>query len=175
MTVSDQISQLTGEWILDPSRSTVSLATKSMGGLARVKGTFGQVTGGGTVSPAGTVTGSLTIATTSIDTKNARRDKHLRSASFFDSDSHPDLTFAAEDVKPSGQDVTVTGMLRIRGRARPLSFTGTAAVHGDGEAWLDAEVPINRADFGMTWNVLGMVSMSSAVTVHAVFARIPAR
>src|ERR1700728_5206813 len=93
MTVSDQITELTGEWILDPSRSAVSLASKSMGGLARVKGGFGQVTGQGTISPAGDVTGTLTIAAASIDTKHTKRDKHLRSADSFERTNTPDIAY----------------------------------------------------------------------------------
>jgi polyisoprenoid-binding protein YceI len=175
MTVSDQITELTGEWILDPSRSAVSLASKSMGGLARVKGGFGQVTGQGTISPAGDVTGTLTIAAASIDTKHTKRDKHLRSADFFDSDNYPEISFAVAGVRPSGQGVTVTGTLSIRGRSRPLTFEGTATIHGEGEVVLDAVVIINRADFGLTWNVLGMAAMKNTLTIHAVFGRIPAR
>ena len=62
---------LAGEWILDPSRSTVSLKSRSMWGLARVNGVFRQVTGNGEVS------GAITMAAASIDTKNTRRDTHL--------------------------------------------------------------------------------------------------
>jgi polyisoprenoid-binding protein YceI len=162
---------LAGQWILDPSRSTVSLKNRSMGGLATVNGVFRQVTGMGTVSPAGQVNGALTIAAASIDTKNSRRDTHLRSADFFDSVHYPDITFTAEGIRPKGQGVTVTGTFRVRGRARPLSFDGTAAVPGDGEVWLDAQVHINRADFGLTWNRMGMVSMNNTLTIHAVFTR----
>ena len=42
---------------------------------------------------------------------------------------------------------------------------------GDGEVWLDAEVRVNRADFGITWNVLGMVAQTSTLTIHAVFTQ----
>jgi polyisoprenoid-binding protein YceI len=175
MTVSEQIGELTGEWILDPSRSTISLATKSMGGLARVRGTFGQVTGEGAISPAGDVTGTLTIAAASIDTKNTKRDKHLRSADFFDSDNYPDIAFTVTGIEASGQNATVTGVLTIRGSTRALSFDAATTIKGDGEVWLDARVLIDRADFGITWNMLGMASMISTLTVHAVFGRIPAR
>jgi polyisoprenoid-binding protein YceI len=120
---------LAGEWILDPSRSTVSLKSRSMWGLARVNGVFRQVTGNGTVSPAGEVSGAITMATASIDTKNTRRDTYLRSAGFFDSDNCPHITFTADGIRPSGQGVTVTGTLSVRDRARPLTFDGTTAVH----------------------------------------------
>jgi polyisoprenoid-binding protein YceI len=162
---------LAGEWILDPARSTVSLKNRSMAGLVPVNGIFRQVTGNGTVSPAGQVSGAITVTAASVDTKNTRRDTHLRSADFFDSDNHPDITFTVEGIRPSGQGVTVTGILRVRDRARPLTFDATAAVHGDGEVWLDAAVRINRADFGLTWNLLGLVAMNSTLTVHAAFTK----
>jgi polyisoprenoid-binding protein YceI len=163
-------AELAGEWILDPARTTVSLATRSLG-LIRVRGTFGQVTGEGTLTRSGDVGGTLTVAAASIDTRNPKRDKHLRSADFFNTGKYPDITFTVDSIRPAGQDVTVTGTLRVLDRSRPLTFGGTAAVHGDGEIWLDAAVRINRADFGMTWNVLGTVSMNSTLTVHAVFGR----
>jgi polyisoprenoid-binding protein YceI len=120
---------LAGEWILDPSRSTVSLKSRSMWGLARVNGVFRQVTGNGTISPAGEASGAITMAAATIDTKNTRRDTHLRLADFFDSDNYPHITFTADGIRPSGQGVTVTGTLSVRDRARPLTFDGTAAVH----------------------------------------------
>jgi polyisoprenoid-binding protein YceI len=58
----------------------------------------------------------------------------------------------------------------VRGRTRPLSFAAASSVHG-GEIWLDAEVRINRADFGLTWNQRGMASMHNTLTIHAVFTR----
>ena len=160
---------LATEWSLDSSRSTVSLHNRSIWGLARVNGVFRQVTGGAAVSPTGEVTGAITVAAASIDTKNTRRDTHLRSVDFFHSDNYPHITFTADGIRPSGQGVTVTGTLSVRDRARPLSFDGRAAVPADGEVWLDAEVQINRADFGLTWNLMGLVSMSNTLTIHAVF------
>jgi polyisoprenoid-binding protein YceI len=161
---------LTGEWVLNPRTSSVRLKSKSMG-LIPVHGVFREVSGSGTVSPDGKATGTLLVAAASIDTQNTKRDTHLRSADFFDSDNHPDISFTADDIRPSAQGVAVTGALTIRGRTRPLSFDATASVPGDGEVWLDAEVRVQRADFGITWNVLGMVSQISTLTVHAVFTR----
>jgi polyisoprenoid-binding protein YceI len=162
---------LTGEWVLDPRTSSIRLKSSSIAGLVRVNGVFREVSGNGTVSPDGEVSGTVTVAAASIDTKNKKRDTHLRSADFFDSGSHPDITFTAAGIRPSGQGVAVAGALTVRGRTRPLSFDAAASVHGDGEIWIDAEVVINRADFGLTWNQLGMVSMNSTLTVHAVFTR----
>ena len=59
----------------------------------------------------------------------------------------------------------------MRDCTQPLSFDAAASVQGDGEIWLDAEVRINWAGFGLTWNQMGMASMHSALTIHAVFTR----
>jgi len=160
---------LAGEWTLDPGASSIGLANRSMAGLVRVNGVFRELSGHGTVAPDGQVSGTVTVAAASIDTKNTRRDTHLRSADFFDSANHPGITFTAASIRPSGQGVTVTGTLTVRDRTRRLSFDAAASVHGDGEVWLDAEVRVNRADFGLTWNRLGLVSMDNTLTVHAVF------
>jgi polyisoprenoid-binding protein YceI len=161
---------LAGEWALDARRSSVRLKSKVMG-LVPVNGVFRQVSGSGTVFPDGKVSGTLTVAAASIDTNNTRRDTHLRSADFFDSGNYPDITFTAEALRPSGQGAAVTGALTVRDQTRPLFFDATASVQGDGEVWLDAEVPINRADFGLTWNSIFMASMHNTLTIHAVFTR----
>ena len=162
---------LTGTWTLDASKSTVGLRSKSMWGLAPVKGVFRQVSGQGTVSPAGDVSGSITVSAASIDTKNKRRDKHLRSADFFDSDTHPDITFTVNQAQPSGQGVTVSGSLTVRDRTKPVTFDATVSAVSDGEIALDAEVPVDRSDFGLIWNQMGMASMHNTITVHAVFTK----
>ena len=162
---------LTGTWTLDPSKSTIGLRSKSMWGLAPVKGVFRQVSGQGTVSPAGDVSGTVTVSAASIDTKNKKRDTHLRSDDFFDSDTYPDITFTVNQVRPSGQGVTVSGSLTVRDRTRPVTFDAKVSVISDDEIALDAEVQVNRADFGLTWNQMGMASMHNTIIVHAVFTR----
>jgi polyisoprenoid-binding protein YceI len=162
---------LVGQWTLDPGPSSIRLKTRNLLGLVPVRGDFREVTGNGTVSPDGEVGGTVTVAAASIDTKNARRDTHLRSADFFDSDHQPDITFTADGIRLSGRGVAVAGALTVRGRTRPLSFDAVASVQDDGEIWLDAEVHINRADFGLTWNLMGLVSMNNILIIHAVFTR----
>jgi polyisoprenoid-binding protein YceI len=162
---------LAGEWALDPRKSSIRLKSRAMWGLAPVNGVFRQVTGKGTVSAAGKVGGTVTVAAASIDTKNAWRDTHLRSADFFDTGTYPDLSVTVDGIRPSGRGVAVTGALTVRGVTRPLSFDAATAVHGDGEVWLDAEVHVNRAGFGLTWNLMGMASMHNTLIIHAVFTR----
>jgi polyisoprenoid-binding protein YceI len=162
---------LAGEWALVPGQSSIRLKNRSMAGLVRVNGVFREVSGNGTVFPDGEISGAVTVAAASIDTKNTRRDTHLRSADFFDSGNYPDITFTAAGIRASGQGVAVTGALTVRGRTRALCFDAAVCVQGDGEIWLDAEVDINRADFGLTWNLMGMVSMTITLTIQAVFTR----
>jgi polyisoprenoid-binding protein YceI len=162
--------KLAGSWALDAAKSEIGLKSKSMWGMMPVKGVFREVTGTGTVSATGDASGTITVAAKSIDTKNKKRDEHLRSADFFDVAHTPDITFAAEQVTPSAEGVTVTGALTVRDRTRPVSFA--ARVSGDeAQVVLDGETEVNRADFGLTWNQLGMTSMNNTITVHAVFTR----
>ena len=161
---------LTGSWILDPARSEVRLKSRSMWGLAPVKGVFREVTGNGTVSAAGDVTGTIMVAARTVDTKNNKRDEHLRSADFFDAANHPDITVTVDGIKPGDGGVRVTGSLTVRDQTRPVSFDATVS-SADGETWLDGEIQVNRADFGLTWNQMGMASMRNTITVHAVFTR----
>jgi len=165
-----QDGNLAGSWTLDTARSEVRLRSRSMWGLAPVKGVFRQVTGNGTVSAAGEVTGTITVAARSVDTKNKKRDEHLRSADFFDAANHPDITFTVDGIKPGNGGVRVTGSLTVRDQTRPVSFDATVSSI-DGETWLDGEIQVDRADFSLMWNQMGMASMRNTITVHAVFTR----
>jgi polyisoprenoid-binding protein YceI len=149
---------LTGSWILDPARSEVRLESRHTWGLRPVHGVFRQVTG------------TLTVAAGSIDTKNKMRDKDLRSAKLFDIANHPDITCTVDGMQPASGGVRVTGSLTVRGRTRPLSFDAKVSAAA-GEVRLDAEIPVNRADFGLTYSPLRMASLNNIITVHAVFTR----
>jgi len=166
-----QDQDLAGEWVLDPRISSISLKNKSMWGLVPVNGQFREIRGHGTVSAGGEVSGTIAVAAASIDTRNTKRDTHLRSADFFDSANNPDIIFSADGIRPSGQRVTVTGMLTVRDRTRPLTFEAVAIVQGNSEVWLDAEVHVNQVEFGLTWNLLGTVGSNNTLTIHAVFTR----
>jgi polyisoprenoid-binding protein YceI len=166
-----QDGTLAGSWALDPARSVIGVKSKSLWGMLPIKGVFREVTGSGTVSAAGDVAGTLTVAAGSIDTKMKKRDEHLRSADFFDVANYPDITFAAEQVTPSGEGVTLTGTLTVRDRTRPVTLAAKVSGFDGAQLELDGEIQVNRADFGLTWNQLGMVSVHNTITVHAVFIR----
>jgi polyisoprenoid-binding protein YceI len=163
-----------GSWVLDGSRTEIRLKSKSLWGLAPVRGVFREVSGDGTVSPSGDVTGTITVDARSIDTKHKKRDDHLRSADFFDVDSYPAISFDVDKVTAAGNGLTVVGQLSVRGRTRPVSFDASVSRFDGKEAHVEGELHVNRADFGLIWNRLGSVSMNNTITVHAVFTR-PAR
>jgi polyisoprenoid-binding protein YceI len=171
--LSDQLASgsLTGNWTLDPARSTATLKTKSIWGLVPVKGTFGEIGGGGTVSPAGEVTGRIVLKSGSLDTKNTKRDNHLRSGDFFLAEEYPEITFTLDKIVPAGDGVTVSGTLTVRDQTRPISFPATVTLAGDGEVTLDATVEVDRSEFGLTFNQMGMMATKNTVTIHAVFTR----
>jgi polyisoprenoid-binding protein YceI len=162
---------LAGVWTLDPSRSTAALRSKSIWGLVPVKGSFGQLSGEGAVSETGEVSGEIRVGSASIDTKVKKRDAHLRSADFFDSDTYPHIIFKAQRLTLTGEGATVTGTLQVRDRTLPLTLPVAVSLSGDEAVQLDAEVGIDRSDFGLTWDRMGAVSMKNTITFRAVFTR----
>jgi polyisoprenoid-binding protein YceI len=163
--------KLAGSWTLDGAKSSVGLRTKSVWGLVKVKGVFSQVTGAAVVSPSGEVSGTITVAAASIDTGIKKRDNHLRSADFLDAAKYPDIAFSATSVTLSGESAAVSGTLTVRDQTRPVTVNGTVAAHGADEISLDAELPVNRGDHGMSFNQLGMMSLDNILTIHAVFTK----
>jgi polyisoprenoid-binding protein YceI len=160
-----------GSWVLEGSRSQIRLKSKSMWGLVPVNGVFRQVGGDGAVSASGDVTGTITVAARSIDTRHKARDNHLRSADFLDVDSYEAITFAVDKVTAAGNGLTVAGQLSVCGRTRPVFFDVSISGFDGEEAHVDGELHVNRADFGLTWNRLGSTSMNNTINVHAVFTR----
>ncbi|WDV55087.1 YceI family protein [Streptomyces coeruleorubidus] len=162
----------TGLWQLDATASTVGIRHKTMWGLVTVKGTFGAISGSGEVRPDGSAVGTLTFDVASLDTKNAKRDTHLRSADFFDADHHPEITFAARSAElRDGDQVHIVGQLTVRGVSRPLSLTARLK---DGDATgltLETEFSVDRDQFGMGWNQLGMIRGRTTVTAALRFTR----
>jgi polyisoprenoid-binding protein YceI len=86
-----------------------------------------------------------TVETKSINTGNESRDRHLRSADYFDVETFPTMTFRSEAVTGTEDALEVSGTLTIKGIAKTVTFTGKLA---DGE--LSLETKINRQDFTIT-------------------------
>ena len=166
-----QDGQLAGSWTLDPARSEVRLQTRHSWGLRPLRGAFRQVTGNGTVTAAGQVSGVITVAAGSIDTKNPTRDKHLRSADFFDTDNHPEIVFTASEVALNGEDATITGSLQVRDQTRPLSVPAKVTAPDGDTLQLDTQLEVDRSDFGLTWKGPFGASVHNTLTIRAVFTR----
>ena len=165
-----QDGKLAGTWTLDAAKSEIRLESRHTWGLRPLHGVFREVTGSGTVTAAGEAKGVITVAAASVDTKNSTRDKHLRSADFFDVATHPDLTFTVDGVSPADGGVRVAGTLTVRGTTRPAAFDAKVSAT-EGEVQLDGALQVNRADFGLTWNRMGIASMDNTIVIHAVFTR----
>ncbi|MEV1083174.1 YceI family protein [Streptomyces sp. NPDC050211] len=162
----------TGLWQLDTTASTVAIRHKTMWGMVTVKGAFGAVTGQGEVRSDGSAIGTVTLDATTLDTGNAKRDTHLRSADFFDADHHPEITFAVRSAElRDGDKVHVVGQLTVRGISRPQSFTARLIGSDAASLTLDAEFSVNRDQFGMGWNQLGMIRGLTTVAATLRFVR----
>ena len=98
------------------------------------------------------------------------RDKHLRSPAFFDIGNHPEIIFTAESATPAGRGVRFAGQLTVAGRARPATVDATVSRAGD-ELTVAGQLQVDRRDFGLTWNFIGIAGNHSTIDVHAVFAR----
>lgn len=93
----------------------------------------------------------------SINSNNADRDNHLKSADFFDVENHPKLTFKATSFTKKGDDFELTGDLTLRGVTKPVKleaeFSGLMKdPWGNTKAGLNISGKINRKDWGLNWN-----------------------
>jgi polyisoprenoid-binding protein YceI len=100
----------------------------------------------------------LTIPATSIDTREAQRDAHLRSADFFEVDTYPVIRFRSTRITRAGAGTfKVDGDLAIRDVTKPVTVTVTAGGRardpwGGERLAYSASTTINRKDFGLHWN-----------------------
>lgn len=164
-----------GHWVLDPAKSAVRFSSRTFWGMSAVKGEFTRFGGSGEVLPEGQGLGTLTVEAASLETGHAKRDTHLRSADFFSAREHPEFTFAASSITPDGSgDAEVTGELSIRGTALPMAFAVRISDATAEAVTLDAELHIDRKDFGMVWNRAGMLRGPATVSVTARFTHRPA-
>jgi polyisoprenoid-binding protein YceI len=155
-------------WQLDPQASSVAITSKTFWGMSTVRGTFGHVSGSGETLADGTARGRLEVDASSIDTKNDKRDTHLKSADFFDAAEHPQIVAELNRMNREGDDtVAVHGTLTAAGKSRPLSFNAKITEATADTLTLQADTVVDRHDFGMNWNQLGMVGAQTRVHVVA--------
>lgn len=161
---------LTGTWRLDPGRTTIGFRTKALWVL-NVTGTLRAAEGSAAADPSGQVTGRLVIDASSVDTKNATRDRHLRGADFLDAGRHPVMIFDVTGARLGAPEPgTVTGALTICGVTRPAEFQATLRADGDAAVIVDARADIDRSQWGVSWARMG-AGLQNQVTVKATFVR----
>ena len=165
-----------GTWTIDPVHSEVSFVIRHMM-VSKVRGRFDKFEG--TIVTAEDPLRSQVDATvdlSSVNTGEPNRDNHIRSADFFEVESHPTMTFRSTGVRPDGDDFLLDGELTIRGTTRPVTLKlevngfGPDA-YGGTRAGFSAVGQINRHDFGVSFNgpipgVPGGVAVSDKVTIN---------
>jgi polyisoprenoid-binding protein YceI len=143
---------------LDPVHSTIGFSVSHMmvsttrGGFSQYEGTIDFDAG----MPEQTKI-NVTIQANSIDTRNEKRDNHLRAADFLDVANHPVITFISTKVVKEGDRYLVSGDLTIHGVTKPVTIPLTIngpvkSPFGANVIGLSGQVTINRQDFGVSFN-----------------------
>ena len=147
-------------WKIDVAHTSLEFAVKHMM-VSTVRGQFTKFGGEITVDESNLLNSKVEgwVDLSSIETHDANRDNHLRSADFFDAQTHPQMTFVSKRIEKVGDnEYNVTGDLTIRGVRREFTFDVTSEGRGKNpwgnEVWgLSAKGALNRKDYGLNWNV----------------------
>jgi polyisoprenoid-binding protein YceI len=158
-----------GTWTVDTGSSKVGFEVPTMWGLVKVRGSFGRLAGNLYVEEQG-AGGHLTIDAKSVDTKNGRRDKHLRSKDFFDVERHPEVVFAASSIALAANGVTITGDLRIGDVSQRLELP-IEIERRDDRLRIRATTSLSRERAGLTWSMAGMIRGDADLTIDLELAR----
>ena len=151
---------LTGSYDVDASHSRVGFATKHAM-VTTVRGQFTDYTADVYLdeeSPANSRV-RVEIDTSSVDTRNADRDAHLKGSDFFDVEEFPKIVFESTKVEKIDDDVyTLIGNLTVKDTTQPVALafelTGTADdPWGNFRVGFEGKATVNRRDFGLEWNL----------------------
>jgi polyisoprenoid-binding protein YceI len=164
-------------WKIDPAHSEIQFKVKHLM-ITTVTGYFKKfdlevVTENDDFNTAGKI--EFTADIDSIDTNNAQRDTHLKSADFFNADEHAQLRFTGKKYQAKGDEATLAGDLTIRGITKPVTlnveFGGTVVdPYGQTKAGFTINGKISRKEFGLTWNAVteaGSVVVSDDIKILA--------
>ncbi len=162
-----------GTWTIDPVHSEVSFVVRHMM-VSKVRGRFDKFEGT-IVTAADPLQSSVnaTVDLSSVNTGAPDRDNHIRSADFFEVETHPTMTFHSTGVRRDGADYLLDGNLTIRGTTKPVTLSleingfGPDA-YGGTRAGFSATTEINRSEFGVSYNGPipgGGVAVSEKVTI----------
>lgn len=154
------LSATTGTWVIDPTHTTIGFSARHAM-VAKVRGKFNEFEGVITLDGANPANSKaeLTVQVASIDTQNADRDGHLKSAEFLDVDVYPTLAFVSTSVEVKSDSVfVVTGDLTVHGTTAsvPVTFELLGVSKdpwGGTRIGFEGEAEISRKEFGLVWNV----------------------
>ena len=160
---------------IDPSHSAAHFSVRHLM-ISTVKGEFSKVAGTVVYDPSNLAASRIeaTIDANSINTREAKRDAHLKSADFFDTAKYPTLTFKSKQFQRAGNKVQIKGDLTMHGVTREvvLDVDGpTAEVKdpwGNVRLGASATTKVNRKDWGLGWNQAleaGGVAVGEEVTI----------
>jgi polyisoprenoid-binding protein YceI len=147
-----------GTWAVDPAHSTVGFSVKHLG-IATVRGKFDEFEGTLEIGDNDESARAFgTVKGVSVNTNDAGRDEHLRSADFFGVEQNPELRFESSRITQLDEDTfEIEGDLTMNGITKPIRLT--AAVQGtEIDPWgnervgLEVTGQLNRGDWGMTFN-----------------------
>lgn len=150
-------------WAIDASHSHVGFKVRH-NTVSWVKGRFAEVDGTVTWDGASpkSVEATITIAIASVDTENEKRDKHLRSADFFDAEQFPTATFTSTKIGKVKDDgaFQLVGTLEMHGVSKEVTLDVDPISGPVQDPWgntrigTSATVTINRQDWGVSWSKL---------------------
>ncbi|MGD0881738.1 MAG: YceI family protein [Acidimicrobiales bacterium] len=166
---SPDLSNFAGNWELDRDRTSIEFHTKALW-VIPTKGTFRALEGMGTVSGDGGISGTFVIDAASVDTKNKKRDAHLRTADFFEVETFPTVIYEATSGRLTGpRTVDLDGTLTVHGETRPLEVSANLSVVAD-SVTVSAELDIDRSTWGLTLTPFG-AGLMNRVVIGAVFRK----
>jgi len=162
-----------GSWTIDPVHSEVGFSVRHMM-VSKVRGKF-NVFSGDIVTGESLLDSRVTatIDLSSIDTGNQDRDNHIRSADFFDVDTHKTMTFRSTGVRGKGDGYVLDGELTLKGITRPISLQLEVGgfgqdPYGGTRAGFTATGELKRSDFGVDFQAVletGGVVVADKVTI----------
>jgi polyisoprenoid-binding protein YceI len=145
-------------WNVDNSHSGISFSVRHLM-IAKVRGTFAKWRASVDYNVGNPALSKIEarIDAASIDTKEEKRDGHLRSPDFLDAEKFPELLFVSREITHDGDGYALAGDLTIRGVTQPVrlqveSLGATKDPWGNERVAFSAKTAINRKDFGLTWN-----------------------
>jgi polyisoprenoid-binding protein YceI len=164
---------LSGRWLVDPQASHARFVAGALAGLVKTPGRFRGLSGNLVVDQA-YASGALVIDSSSIDTGNRIRDRHLRSRGFFHVERHPQLRYEAQSLSSEGPgSARIEGELIVADNRTPLPLDVTLHASTDGIVELTCHTEVDRVALGIR-GARGMVpravQLDVAITLRQAIA-----